>query len=272
MSVSLNRDCGYVEGLLAGLEGFYRSMAYRGMAVASFDESGKLNDSEIVAFGGCVMLGTSVNDFTQRWEQRLKSDRLSHTSMKEAVNLQGPYEKWKGTPELRDAVVRDLAALLLDAPALRIVSPITRGSFISLSQDFRKRMGNDPHYAGFEACVIGALRSRLDVGLFINCDLSEEYSEKIIKLFHRLRRLNPDVKDRCVGIGFADDEVNGPLQAADMIAYCARAHAIRDSVPPQLIVAELIELLRSQGVEEHSVLYEVNGKGLGEGRFEATVQ
>jgi hypothetical protein len=243
-------------------------MPYTNVVLAAFDESGKLNDSEVVAFGGCVGLPNTMGEFTKRWEALIKAERLPYTSMKEAIHFQGPFAVWKDMPERRDVLLRKLCGLVLETPMLRIVSPITTATFKALSPGFRKKLGNDPQYAGFEACVLGTLHQHASIGVHIACDLSEEYSEKCVRLFHRLRRLNPDAKDRCVGIGFADDEVNAPLQAADMIAYCARAHAVRDTIMPVPIVVELIELLNSQGVEERAVLYHVNGKGLGDGKLD----
>lgn len=206
-------------------------MPYQKVVLACFDESGKLNDSEVLAFGGCVALPDTMGRLTDAWERRLKSDGLPYTSMKDAMNFRGPYLSWKRTPGRRDAVIRDLGKLILETPMLRIVSPIQTSHFKTLPQEFRMKFRNDPQYAGFEACVLGILHARRDIGVHIMCDLSEQYSEKCVALFHLLRKRNLDAKDRCVGIGFADDEVNGPLQAADMISYCARAEAIRNTIP-----------------------------------------
>jgi hypothetical protein len=146
----------------------------------------------------------------------------------------------------------------------------TLEAFKALSQSTRKKMGNDPYYAGFETCIIGALQSRVDILLHIVCDLAEQYSEKCVAAFHKMRRLRPDIKARCVGIAFADDENHAGLQAADLIAYCARAEVLaKNDNEPAPIVREIIEMFNAQDQSEHAVVYRVEGKGLGDGEFES---
>ena len=87
---------------------------------------------------------------------------------------------------------------------------------------------------------------------------------------HKMRRLRPDIKARCVGIAFADDENHAGLQAADLIAYCARAEVLaKNDNEPAPIVREVIEMFNAQDQSEHAVVYRVEGKGLGDGEFES---
>ena len=238
-----------------------------------FDESGKWVDSAgVFVFAGLVIFQGALQDLATKWGARLKADGLSHTSMKEAMHFEGPYRKLKGAPEKRDAVVRDLAQLVAAAHSLRVASPMetaTLDAFRALPQSDREKLGNDPYYAGFETCVIGALQSRVDVLLHIVCDLAEQYSEKCLAAFHKMRRLRADIKSRCVGIAFADDETHAGLQAADLIAYCARAELLAKSgKEPAPVVREVIELFNSQDQSVHSVIYHLEGKGLGDAEFE----
>jgi hypothetical protein len=101
------------------------------------------------------------------------------------------------------------------------------------------------------------------------CDLSTDYSEKCVKAFHKIRYGNAEVKSRCVGIGFADDEVQTGLQFADLVAYCARAEALRDAgiKAPHPLVEEIITLFRTQDIEKNEVEYRLQGNGLGDGKI-----
>ncbi len=103
------------------------------------------------------------------------------------------------------------------------------------------------------------------------CDLAEEYSEKCVAAFHKMRKLRADIKARCVGIAFSDDERHAGLQAADMIAYCARAEALEqtDAKTMEPIVREIIDMFNAQDQSEHAVIYRLEGKGLGDGEFQA---
>jgi hypothetical protein len=192
---------------------------------AFFDESGKLQDpkNEIVVFGGLAGPSNSAVVFEQKWEACIHHNHLSCTSMKDAIHFQGPYEAWKDNPTKRDDVLRQLAQLLADSDLFMVSSPMTSAEFKSLPQETRKKLWNDPQYCGFEACLMGVLAQRNDSVMHVACDLSEEYSEKCITLFNKLRKRNQIIKARCFAITFADDKRSSGLQAADMIAYCSRA-------------------------------------------------
>ncbi len=239
---------------------------------ACFDESGKLKDTAFVAFGGCIFFPQVLRDFARKWEQRLKSEGLAHTSMKEAIHFKGPYLKWKNCPEKRDSLVLDLVDLLAESSTIRISAAISTDEFKNLSHSFREKMRFDPQFGMFEAVVLGALQGSVHpqakVSLHIVCDLSEDFSEKCVSLFHLLRKNHAEVKDRCVAIGFADDEVHVGLQAADMVSYCARAHVARNVVPLDPLVEQIIARFAAQDRTDSSVFYRINGNGLGDAILE----
>jgi Protein of unknown function (DUF3800) len=237
----------------------------RRIVLACFDESGKFKDSDVVAFGGCVFVPQTLQRFSHEWKARLEVDGLPFTSMKDAVHCKGPYEKfWKVAEDKRDAILIDLATMLVDASAIRIVSSMLTSTFNAFNQQFREKMGNDPVYAGFESSLMGILHSSPTIEVHVVYDLSEEYSEKAIKLFHKLRRNKADFKERCNGISFADDELHAGLQAADMIAFCARAQTERHKKQPRPIVDRLIGILKTEDSVEMTTLYKIAGEGLGD--------
>jgi len=104
--------------------------------------------------------------------------------------------------------------------------------------------------------------------LHIVCDLSEEYSEKCIKLFHKLRARNSLIKARCFGISFADDARHGGLQAADLIAYCSRADHLRATWEPEPIVEELITILATHKSPARWFVWKARAGGIGHGELE----
>jgi hypothetical protein len=248
------------------------------VAVGYFDESGKWKDSDgVFVFAGFVGFPPFIEKLTTAWGERLSADKISHSSMKDAVNYHGCFAHLKNSPEVRDRVLRDLALMFVEARStmLMVRSSLERATlegFHALPKKDQDKFGGNPYYAAFESCILGALDSRSDILLHTVCDLAEEYSEKCVKAFHKMRKRNSVVKNRAVGLAFSDDTWAPPLQLADMLAFCARAEALKmaGTKEPQPIVSELIEILQPPDAEEHHVLYRLQGElgGSGEGVLE----
>jgi hypothetical protein len=243
------------------------SSAVSRVVIACFDESGKLNDS-IVSFGGIVAPEGALNAIGVRWKRRLELDGLPHTSMKDAMHFKDSYANWDEDVERRDTVLCDLATILADSGVLICESSQTTAEFKALPQQDRKKLGNDPQYGGFETCIAGILSADRQLGLHVVCDLAEEYSEKCVTLFHKLRLRNHIAKERCMGISFIDDEHHAGLQAADMIAYCSRAVHQCQLITPQPIVNDLKEILFAHPPTERWFVWDADGEGIGSGRIE----
>jgi len=198
------------------------------ITTAIFDESGKWKDSAgVFVFAGFVTFPIILSQICEEWSGVLMSGRIAHTSMKEAMSFNGPYEGFTNRAGERDAIVRNLATVLSAnrSKMACLASPMgtaTINDFKNLPTQQQKAMRGDPYYGGFEACVRGALDTRSDTQFHVVCDLAEQYSEKCVEIFHQMRKLNPAIKSRCLGIAFSDDEYYPPLQMADMLAYCHR--------------------------------------------------
>jgi len=194
--------------------------------------------------------------------------------MKDAMNFREGYQKFRSLPEKRDSILRSLAQVVAEArDTVRLASPhemSSRAAFNLLTRSQRNSMLNDPYYAAFESCVLGALDQLPLALIHISCDLAEEYSEKVLKAFHKMRMVAPSVKARCLGISFQDDTWSLQLQVADMIAYCERKKLLKqqgESVDP--IIEELLEILRIDDVQEREVVYRFKGGvgGIGSGQL-----
>lgn len=240
---------------------------------ACFDESGKWTDAEgVFAFAGIVAFLPALHELNTLWVARLNTDELPYTSMKDAVHYQGPWLKFKNAPDKRDSILCDLASIVRAAKnILRVGSPMdtaTTQAFNALPKQEQKALGGNPYYGGFEACILGALQPRADTVLHIVCDMSEEYAKKCISALHKIMRIKPEVKERCLGIAFADDKRHTGLQVADMLAYCSRAEVLKRLGKPVAdpVVDGIIEILRPDDVEERRVIYRISGElgGIGE--------
>ena len=100
--------------------------------------------------------------------------------------------------------------------------------------------------------------------LQIVCDLSEEYSIEVLKLFDPLRRRSEEIKRRCHGLFFADDRYVPILQLADMFAYVCRAY---HSGNPHEVVLDIIEIITGKRIIEADsrMVYEAGEIDLGSG-------
>ena len=89
----------------------------------------------------------------------------------------------------------------------------------------QRRKLKGPQYCGFESCVKGLIQNYPDHVFQINCDLTQDYAETCLSLFNHVVSRNaspcgPSYRDRV-----RQRQVHPSLQAADIIAYCARAMA-----------------------------------------------
>ena len=237
------------------------------LLVACLDESGKLPDkAHTVSFGGCVTTQDSWDAFRKPWMSALQEYGIQYFSMKDALRLEGPFIGWDNRIAERDELFRRLTNLTKEV--FRIAAPMSSSAFKTLTDTQQRKLGNDLQYCGFEVALRGILNSFPNAFLHVVCDLSEQYSEKCIRLYNQLRKDDPNFKEKCVAITFADDTRHIPLQAADLVAYCARADKLRDSIELFPIMREMIEILGAHGVETHYYAYRADGSGLGSAELE----
>jgi uncharacterized protein DUF3800 len=239
------------------------------LAMACCDESGKLHDSKFVAFAGCIAFDQHWAVFEVKWRERITKENIAYVSMKDAIHFRNEFSGWKERTEERDQLLKDLATIGMDLIGFWIPMVIDTDRFKAMPEQKRKRLKN-PQYMGFEGCVKAIIKGspRQDVFLNLYCDLSEEYAETCLKLFQRMRFKEPELKQRCVAITFADDTKLGPLQLADMMAYCARADHLRHVDKPDSIVEELLAIFRREKTTEGYTLVYGSEDALGNGTIE----
>lgn len=232
----------------------------------ALDESGKLDNTEDVVFGGCMFENSESHRFGEKWNKRLDESKIYSLHMKDAMRLGGNFRGWKD-PD-RDTLLRDLATLAAQSKPtpMLVAAPMSTAEFRAMPQENQKHLKN-PVYCGFEGCVRAAVNSipkDESHSLQIVCDLSEEYSIEVLKLFHRLRRRSEEIKRRCHALFFADDRYIPILQLADMFAYVCRAY--HTGKAPE-IVLDIIEIITGkQTIESDSrMVYESGEIDLGSG-------
>jgi len=233
----------------------------------ALDESGKLDNTEDVVFGGCLFENGESHRFGRKLLERLDAAGIESLHMRDAMRLGGAFRGSKESD--RNALLCDLAALAARSrpTPMLVAAPMSTKEFRALPQDAQQRLKN-PVYCGFEGCVRAAVDSIPQDeahSLQIACDLAEEYSIQVLKLFHKLRSRSDEVKRRCHAIMFGDDRYIPILQLADMYAYVCRAfHA---GNPPDVIVDIIEALTGSRTMTANTrMVYEAGEIDLGHGR------
>ena len=258
---------------VSGLVEFCLSLEGSASSVATLqvycDESGKLQDQKCVVFAGCIFRNDEMLGFDRKWREFLASAGVRYVTMKEAMHLRGEFQGWSGKRLAeRDDILETLALLLMDRSVLHQVATMDTANFQSLSQSQKARL-KDPTYAGFEVLLrsivddCGRKAQNRDHRFHIVYDLSQEYSETCLRLFHRMRTMEQAPNQYFPSIAFADDREFPGLQAADMIAYCKfQEFTQRRSDRKWKIIQRLSEILKGAGGERGFGTYQP-GRSLG---------
>ena len=208
----------------------------------ALDESGKLDNTEDVVFGGCMSENGESHRFGEKWNARLDESKIDSLHMRDAMRLGGDFRGWKDSD--RDdycANSRHWPHGAIPIPML-VAAPMTSTEFRAMPQANQKQL-KILCYLRFRGLCTGGREFHPQGephSLQIVCDLSEEYSIEVLRLFHRLRRRNEEIKRRCHALFFADDRYIPVLQLADMFAYVCRA--FHSGNPPE-VVLDIIEII-----------------------------
>jgi hypothetical protein len=190
---------------------------------AVFDESGK-QDSEHVIFAGLIALPQRWNQLSAKWNETLRRRGLTYWRTVDAAHRNRQFTRFRHHRTELEKLAILLAELLCEYAASGCVSSITMQEYNLLSPETRNRLKN-PFYAAFEFGMRGLTNADgiepMDIFTFI-CDDSEEYSSESLRVYRRLRKLNPKMAERISGICFSDDRKFPGLQAADLFAFCYR--------------------------------------------------
>jgi len=251
---------------LAGVYGCDESILM-GVFQAYFDESGKLADKNLVVFAGCVASVADWQSFSERWPGTLGPVRYIH--MKEAMRLEGEFKHI--TDGDRDDLLVAAAELAVQRYAFSFHVPVVSAKFRALPDKLQQRL-KDPVYCGFEGLLRNLANSAANIqvqsgreyshSFQLYADSSEQYSVQILKLYHRLRMMYQDMRERFQSITFAEDEHFPPLQVADMIAYCRRCEEAGELDRP--VLKKLLEVFNRNGsMENMDLVYNAESGQLG---------
>jgi hypothetical protein len=229
------------------------------------DESGHLSQNYVV-FAACVFSQDETVSFARKWQEILRDARVKYVTMKEAMGFRGQFGGWKAND--RDALLETLTSLVQERCVFHTHSSMTTESFRALHQTQQQRLKGIV-YAGFETLIRfiadEAVARNQSHRFQLVCDLSEEYAEKTLKLFQKLR-MQTIYKRFFPSLAFAADEEFPQLQAADLIAFCRKEELLNSS--PVGIVGKMLDTLGAGGPPKESALLYGPAAGIGEGTLE----
>jgi hypothetical protein len=191
---------------------------------AYFDESGKPDSSNFVCIAGYASDDDGWNKFCDAWPKLLNKHRISAIHMKDLMALRGEYEKLGWDLAKRDQVLAECINILNHHAIAGFGVGVDAKHWRGLDKAARDYLGNP-----LMICMERVLR--LTINMFhrpsegyepaipITFDDDREYAMAYYRRWSELREKRPTLRRICASIGFADDTIYWPLQAADILAH-----------------------------------------------------
>lgn len=194
------------------------------------DESGKKDDHLIIVFSSLVDGFENWRRFGDTWAALLRRFHLTSFHAMKAMRYSQPYGTLQpSTASQRAKELLPFVEVIVDGVEFGAIVAIDVGAYKSEERDdLRFNVSDDPHYFAFFVAVSKILGHWIiprnhTVGLILDDD--EGKSIDCYKFLLRMKRVNPDVKNRVTSICFSDDRSSPQVQAADLFACLARLRA-----------------------------------------------
>jgi Protein of unknown function (DUF3800) len=200
-------------------------MAFSRQVSAFVDESGKFKDHKVIAIGCVAAYVEQLHDFTQEWNRHLVLNGLTELSAKKVLNYNRPISKKNPDVGLDNRIRTLLPFVHCIRKHLQIAigCVVDVRAFKKLPSHFFQVFGDDPSYMSFMRIMMQVtdFASATDK-ISLTCDEDEETVWNFYRLYRRLKKVWPGVRERLAAISFADDRFVFALQAADFIAAIIR--------------------------------------------------
>jgi len=197
------------------------------------DEGGKYQTSPLVSFCGAVVSPSRLGAFNDAWQALLQSYGLTSFHMKDAANIYAEY----GSKLPRDrSVDQTIDALLPFADCINenleigYIQVWDAKAYASLPLEAKAKLGGsnfDPHYLAFVRSILEvADKLGSDDRVSLVCDDDEVKAWDTYLHYRAICNAVPELRKKFAALSFADDRAYPALQAADMMAFLARAEAL----------------------------------------------
>ncbi len=216
-----------------------------------FDESGKFNDSTVVAIAGYVSSPLKWNRFSNEWRRTLDNYGISNFHAADCEHGVGEFKK------LDKEKRTELLIRLIPIINKHIVFGVGFGYFV---EDFKAvtigrtqnshPMIKDPWYGCFFMCVYSLLleqmkkRTNSQDKVALVYHQNNEMQGRAQLYFAEHQKDNVD-EGRITSLTFADDKDYLPLQASDLLVYETYKECHNQRYDPQRKVRKSFDALRS---------------------------
>lgn len=220
--------------LITGMAQHVGSQRIAGVLWAYFDESGKLADSDFICLCGYLWDDAS-NQFADEWRHELHRLGIPFLHTTALFARREPYERLGWTDDRRDDALGLLAQAINRHALVGIGCAVDAKHYRTMSPQQRNLMGGrHPEDFIFHRLlkiindIFEEWGQRQPVSLIF--DWEERFAPKCLSALVTLRKHKTTARQNIASIGFADDVIFPPLQAADMLAFATRRH-LRERAP-----------------------------------------
>ncbi len=201
-----------------------------GILHSFFDESGKFQDHQVVAFCGFGASDAQLKEFDKQWENQLLRCGMDALHWVKARRCGKALGDRIGPQSLQERIndLKPFADCVNDYLGLGAACVFEVTGYASFAQDSKNLLGgsDNPFYVQFlRTVMLLAEFARPGENITMMCDEDEETAWNCYRLYRRVKEIHPKVGRRLAAISFADDVYFPALQAADMLSFLCREQA-----------------------------------------------
>lgn len=200
-----------------------------GKIIAYFDESGTHAGSRITVFGGFVASDEEWSKFNEQWTELLNDYRLSYFRMSECENLLGGFKRFTKTKQ------QELLRRVLSIVTSRQLTGVGVGIVVNEYNEFLAQMKLSHYLDAYSTAAFSSfarIRKWADESNYHEpvefvLENGAEHKGKVIAMQSTING-TPQLRERfrLGSLTFAEKRQSLQLQAADLLAYEIRKHAL----------------------------------------------
>ena len=195
--------------------GFYRYMESRftaerfmGILHSFFDESGKFQDHQVVAFCGFGASESQLADFDKQWNNQLRRTGMEALHWVKARRNGQPLSSRVGPQTSKERIneLKPFANCVNDYLGLGIATAFEVTGYTSFAPESKKLLGgsDNPFYVQFlRTVMLLAEFARPEESINMMCDEDEETAWNCYRLYRRVKEFDPKTGRRLAAISFA---------------------------------------------------------------------
>jgi hypothetical protein len=252
--------------------GFIGSGKFMVFLQSYFDESGKMAQHDIASFCGFVATSDQWKQCWFAWIELLRDLQLKELKASDALRYRRALSKAVAAIgiDARTSALTPFVKAIRENVSFGVAVTIDCKAYRQLPESDRAVLGPEPHYWAFQQALviikhyaeIGFQSHAPDIQVALCCDEEEKTAIECLKIFINLRMRYPELRDRFVSFGIADDKYFPQLQAADFLASLARQAASQRFHGSPFDMKPLHELLTNAAPERTPVVSLFMGREL----------